>query len=239
MEELRLSYPYSGVLQDWEKDARETFGEQNILGRLDTNFLLQTASGTYDVSADNYNRLDPYLDDLRVFAIVENLSRQDSIELRTSDEFLNVQQRLIENVDFPRELSSYFEKLYKEAPGDVSYEFYSSDLIVDNLESNSEMVEKLEQAIVDDQEFVLTGVSLVGGTLEDDIDDALEVFESSLSFYIRFKYSGNDEAVREYNDIDIFRDTETDHSGVEGMIKVDGDPRVSLLYDDEHCLNDS
>lgn len=242
MKELSLETPDLDTLEDWNEEALQEFGKQDWIGRLESSGEVHLLSGTRPIDGVNTDIVEPLLDNLRVLACFKDISIEEVFDLRHDEEYVDRLNRI--NNAFQEnywEMSSYLESIYNAVPSrDVSTVFFSAPVEIGNLNYNLAVVEEIEEAMREEDEFYVTGVELNVYSEDDDPEWLHQGLEDDLFFNLYFVYDGDKTAIREYNQItDKWGDSKK-YSGIPGVVNIGKErPNAHFFDSEELSIHDS
>ena len=241
MKSLSLENPKIEVFEDWNQTAIESFNEEDWIGRPDSSLELHVLSGTKPIEAASFNRLEPFLDNLRVLGCFKDISVEDMFELQHDTSYrknlMSIHEAYAKEDTW--EMSSYLERIYDAVPRrDVSLEFFSEEADIDNLSYNEAIIEEIEDSMIEDENFSVTGVEMNAYAEGGDVEAVYNILENSLFMEVYFLYGGDQMLVQEYNQItDEWGDT-NQYAGVPGVIHVGRGRPIAYFSESEQLSVD-
>lgn len=233
MKDLALAHPGIETIKGWNNEAMESFGEGDWIGRLDSSLELHLLSGTTHLDAQSFNRFEPLLDNLRLVGCFKDISMNDVIMEESKEEFYHKIDKInsVYADSFKWDMPTYLNRVYDEAyDQDISVEFFSEEVEVDNLSYNAALVEKIDELMRGDENFSVKGVDMNSFAEGDDLEQVYQNIEKDLYFTVDFSYAGDQALLREYNQITSRWGDETEYAGIPGIIEIGkGRPQARFL----------
>ena len=236
MKELKFNQPDEETVEDWFEDSMDSFREENWIGVPEASMELHLLSGTRDIEAQSFGRLEPLLDNLRVLGCVKDIFAHEMLEYNHDETYVSRKNQI--NRAYAEEghweMNSYLESIYSVVPGrDVSLEFFSMDADIENLEYNTKIVEDIEKAMREDRDFSITGVELSASSEDNTAASSFNILQNSMGFDIYFLYGGDEELTQEYNEVIRQWGDQTEFSGVPGVVKVGKDRPIGYFFESQ------
>lgn len=241
MKQLNIQDPNEETVKDWYNSAMDVFRDNNWLGTPDSSIELHLLSGTKDIDAQSFERLEPLLDNLRILGCVKDISHEEMLDLNQDETYRTRRAQI--DMSYAEEgnweMSSYLKSLYEAVPDtDVSLEFFSTDASLSNLNYNTAVVEDIEESMIEDQNFAITGIEL-SGYYEANFPEGFQTaLNNSIFFDIHFLYGGDEDITEEYNQVTEEWGDHTDYAGIPGVVKVGGNRPIGYFFDSQEISAD-
>jgi len=234
VKKLNLQQPDEEIVQGWYDKSMNVFREDSWVGKPESSMELHLLSGTRDIEAQSFRRLEPRLDNLRVFGCIKNLSAERMRELNQNEKYgsrrVEINRSYAEEGNW--EMSSYLQSIYGAVPDqDVSLEFFSVDADLENLNYNIAVGEEIEETMREDKDFSVTGVELNAFSEGNFPENTYGKLKSSLFCNIHFLYGGDENLTQEYNAITDQWGDPNNYSGVPGVVKVGEERPIGYFFD--------
>ncbi len=241
MKRLKLDNPSEEITVDWYESAMDVFREDNWFGTPRSSMELHLLDGTREIEAQSVERLEPLLDDLTVFGCVKDVNLEQMREFKRNKKYNARRAEIDRNYEEQDiwEMSSYLRNTYGAIPDqDVNLEFFSMQADIQNLRPTISVVEDIECAMRDDEEYTVTGIELNGYSISNFPEGSYRMLDESMMFDIHFLYRGDEELTKEYNQVtDRWNDTHN-YSGVPGKVRVGQREPMGYFYDSEELSAD-
>ena len=237
VKELELESPSAPKIEDWEKEALDTYREKNYLGRPEYSLELHLLSGTDLIMDESYSRVQPLMEDLTVLACFKDITVQDFLDAHTNETYdrrrQEIDEQYVNKADW--EMESYLRKIHDAIPDhEVSLNFFSEEAEIENLKHNKEMAKNVEKLMRDNENYVTTGIDFEAYAEGSNPQNVLGGLKEDLSIELYFLYGGNPELTEEFNEITSQYNDHTNYSGVPGLIQFGkGMPESFFLHSDE------
>lgn len=242
MESIELKSPDKDTVRSWEEEALDSFREENWLGKPTYSSEIYIVNSGRPVNAESFSRLEDMTQDLDVMMAFKDVDLDTWERARQEDSFQNDLQVIEKNMEVGfRNKEAYLSRMYDASPLDIDSEFFYSNASLDSLRPSLGVCSEMEEQIQKSNDYVMTGAELYGAGRSDDPVKALEQTDSHLCFYLYFSYSGNEDAVEEYNNLTDEWGDDREYSGVPGMAIVgnESSSRVMFPNGSEIGLSDS
>jgi len=238
---LNLQKPSENKVIGWYESSLDGFRDKNWLGRPEASIELHLLSGTKPVDAKSFERIEPLLDNLRLIGCVKDISVGDALDLDHDEKYL----KRLEQIDrsYAREnnweMLSYLENIYQAVPNqDISLEFFSSEVDVENLDYNVAVLEDIEEVMKEDKDFSITGIELNARSEANYPEDAYTMLENSTFFDLFFLYGGDENLTEEYNQFTDEWGDQNHYSGVPGVVQVGRGRPTAYFFDSQELSAD-
>jgi hypothetical protein len=224
VDSIELSSPGKSDLLEWEEDALDSFREDNWLGKPTYSVEHYLVSSGYMIDSENTDRLEDMIRESEVMTVFRDIDTDSWHRILHSQEFSGKQREIHQNMgEGSWNMAAYLDQLYDAAPQSIKPEFFFTDTDFRNLRPSFSICQEVEDLIEDSDEFAFQGVEFSAYGESDNVEDSLERFSDDISLNVYFKYSGNQQAVENYNHLTDKRGDSTEYGGVPCILFVGND----------------
>jgi hypothetical protein len=221
VESIELNSPDGITVTEWEEEALNSFREDDWLGNPTYSSEIYIVNSGRPVNAESFSRLEDMAQDLDVMMAVKDVESDTWDRAMQEESFQKDLQVIEENMQEGfRNMEAYLSRMYEASSRDIDSRFFYSDAELENMRPVLSVCGEMEQQIRKSEDYVMTGAELYGSGRSDDSLDALDKMDENICFYLYFRYSGNEEAVEEYNSFTDEWGDDQEYSGVPGMVIV-------------------
>lgn len=235
MDELEIKEPGREQLIEWEDEFLESLGDHWIGEPASSVEIVPNHAGM-NTFAGSVHRFEARISDLDLLVFFKDRWRDILRDYTRDEEFqrnmIKVEERFWDGI---RKLPAYLEATYEAVPEEISTSAHMTDMEVENLDS-LEGVYQLESFFEDSDSFAFRGVNLDGFAETDSVATAYDILDNSMGVRVGFLYSGDREALEEFNN----RSFVEDRSGIPGSaylgvrekpyLQIDGASEFGLDY---------